>query len=614
MPQSKGSHCRRLLLVSLFLIPGVAFAAQPIHYLVDLRAPDTHMVQVTLNIPGASAETEIQIPTWNCLYQIRDFVKDVEDLKGDCDGQRAELDRQDVNTWRGPDRSCGDLTFHYSVYANTDGPFDSMLNGDHSFLNLAMVLFYLPRERKRPVQVKFQLPSGWKLATFLEGQGEEFAAANYDTLVDSPVEAGHFEEFAYEQAVTPAGASTAETKRATIRVIIDADRADYSPERVLNSLQRITAEETALMQDIPFRRYTFILHFPHEGGATGGMEHRDGSAIAIPASAIRNNDGYLENIVAHEFFHAWNVKRIRPQALEPVDYIHGNDTRELWLSEGVTNTYAQLTLLRAGLIDRDTFYARIAAAIGMLQRRGARRFQSVETAGREAWLEKYPDYNRSSRSISYYNKGELLGYLLDLGIRHASDDQAGLDDVMRRLNQDFARRGRFITLADVSAIIAQLAPAFDCNRFWADYVQGTQELDYSTYLGYAGLELETHTVESAVQGFSASRNDGGLLQVDSVDEGSDAQRAGLQQGDVVLMADGNLVPAGPNPTLPSWQPGQAVAIQIVRGGETHDLKFRIGVSREVSMQIEEDPKAGPGQLRVREGWLTEVTPLPLGKR
>ena len=133
--------------------------------MVDLSAPETHLVQVTLNIPDASAGTEIQIPTWNCLYQIRDFVKNVEDLKGDCDGQPADLNREDLNTWRGPNRSCGNLAFHYSVYANADGPFDSMLDGDHSFLNLAMVLFYLPRERQRPVQVKFQLPAGWKLAT-----------------------------------------------------------------------------------------------------------------------------------------------------------------------------------------------------------------------------------------------------------------------------------------------------------------------------------------------------------------------------------------------------------------------------------------------------------------
>jgi predicted metalloprotease with PDZ domain len=235
-------------------------------------------------------------------------------------------------------------------------------------------------------------------------------------------------------------------------------------------------------------------------------------------------------------------------------------------------------------------------------------------AGREAWLEKYPDYNRSERSISYYNKGELLGYLLDLGIRHASQNQAGLDDVMRLLNQDFAHRGRFYTLADLSAIIAQLAPMFDTNRFLADYVQGTQELDYSTYLGYAGLHLATQMAELPLQGFSASRNAGGLLQVDSVDTGSDAQRAGLQTGDVLMMADGDLLPAGADPTLPSWRPGQAVELQIAREGETHVLKFRIGVNQQITIQIEEDPQAGPDALRVREGWLKGVTNSSLEKR
>ncbi|MGD1104907.1 MAG: hypothetical protein ABSA59_22910 [Terriglobia bacterium] len=582
--------------------------------MVDLSAAETHFVQVTMNIPGASAGTEIQIPAWNCLYQIRDFVKNVEDLKGDCDGQPADLDREDLNTWRGPNRSCRNLAFHYSVYANTDGPFDSMLDGDHSFLNLAMVLFYLPRDRHWPVQVKFQLPAGWKLATFLEGEGDEFQAANYDALVDSPVEAGHFEDFSYPQDFTPTGASASEMKRATIRLIIDANRADYSPGRIMNSLQKITAEETTLMQDLPFSRYTFILHFPREGGSTGGMEHRDGAAIAVAASAIRDNEGYLESVVAHEFFHAWNVKRIRPQSLEPVDYINGNDTRDLWLCEGVTNTYAQLALLRAGLIDRDKFYARVAGAIQVLQNHSARRFQSVEMAGREAWLEKYSDYNRSGRSISYYNKGELLGCLLDLGIRHASDNQAGLDDVMRRLDQDFARRGRFYTLADLRALVAQLAPTFDTNRFFADYVQGTQELDYSTYLGYAGLHLATHTAELPVPGFSASPNAGGLLQVDSVDTESNAQRAGLQPGDVLIMADGDLLPAGPHLTLPFWRPGQAVELQIAREGETHVFKFRIGVNQQISMQIEKDPQASPDQLRVREGWLKGVTNSSPGKR
>jgi len=610
-----GDHlCFTLFLVLVLSVPRAATAAGPLHYQVDLTSPETHLVRVKMDIPDAPAGTEIQIPTWNALYQIRDFVKNVEDLKGDCDGQPAALVREDLNTWRGPNQACRDLVFRYSVYAAGDGPFDSALDSHHSFLNLAMILFYLPHERQRPVQVKYQVPDGWKLATFLEGDGPEFSAFNYDALVDSPAEAGHFADFSYPQDFTPPDAPTTEARRATIRVIIDADRADYSPGRILSSLQKITAMETALMQDLPFRQYTFLLHFPREGGSTGGMEHRDGTAITISASSLRDHDGYLESVAAHEFFHAWNVKRIRPQSLEPVDYVHGNDTRDLWWSEGVTNTYAQLTLLRAGLIDRPTFYARVADAIQMLQRREARHSQSAETSGREAWLEKYSDYNRPDRSISYYNKGELLGYLLDLGLRHATQNQAGLDDLMRRLNQDFARRGRFYTRADLRDLIAQLAPTFDVDRFFADYVQGTQGLDYPPFLGFAGLNLTTRVTESALHGFSASRNSAGLLQVDSVDDGSGAQRAGLQVGDVLLRADGDPLPGGANPALPYWRPGQAVEIHVARQGREHDLKFRVGVNQQVSYQIAEDPQATPEQLRVRSGWLTGVANSLRGNR
>ena len=602
------------LLVVLCFVPFAVQAAQPIQYGVDLRATEAHQVRVTLSIQAARAGTEVQIPAWNCLYQIRDFVKELEDVKADCDGQPVDLDREDLNTWRGPNQACSNLTLHYSVYANEDGPFESILDSHHAFLNLAMVLFYLPRERRRPVQIKFQIPPGWKLATLLDGDGREYEATDYDRLVDSPVEAGHFEDFSYTQGLLPDSAPTAEMKHATIRVIIDADHADYSSDRILNAFQQITAEETALMQDLPFHRYTFILHFPREGGETGGMEHHDGAAISLPASEIRNDEAYLENVAAHEFFHAWNVKRIRPQALEPVDYINGNDTRDLWLCEGVTNTYAELALLRSGLIDRQTFYERVAGAIQSLEGRGARHFQSAEMSGREAWLEKYSDYNRSERSVSYYNKGELLGYLLDLGIRHASNNQAGLDDVMRRLNQDFARRGRFYTLADVTAIVAQVAPRFDMNRFVADDVRGTRELDYATYLGYAGLHLATQASEAPIPGFSASRNAGGFLQVDSVDTGSDAEHAGLLPGDVLMMADGNLLPPSAKPVLPYWQPGQAVELQIARGGETHVLKFRIGVNKEIAFQIGEDPQASVDQLKVREGWLKGVTHSSSGKQ
>ena len=600
---------RTLLLAILCLTAGRAEAAQPVEYRLDLTAPETHLVKVTLTVPRAGAGTEIQFPAWYGLYQIRDFVKDVEDLKGDCDGRPADLLREDLNTWRGPAQACANLVFHYSVYADTEGPFDSVLDSDHAFLNLAMILFYLPRERQRPVQAKFRLPAGWKFATFL-ADGEEYEAANYDALVDSPVECGHFAEFDYPQDFTPGGGTAAEARHAAIRVIIDADPADYSSDRILDFLRRITTEEIQLMQDLPFRRYTFLFHFLRGSGSTGGMEHRDGTAIALPAAEVRDNPSYLEDTAAHEFFHAWNVKRIRPQALEPIDYIKGNDTRDLWFCEGVTSTYAQLTLLRAGLIDRDTFYRRVAQSLETLQNHRARLIQSVETAGREAWLEKYADYNRSERSISYYNKGEILGYLLDLAIRHASRNQAGLDDVMRRLNLEFGQSGRFYTRADLGRIIQQLAPGFEVERFFTGYLTGTQELDYSRYLGYAGMQVVIRTSQLPVPGFSASPNAAGQLQVDSVDAGSAAEGAGLQLGDAVAKFDGKPLPVGSDARLPAWRPGETVKLQVVRSDGKHDLTFRIGMSPQTSVNVAEDPAAAGDQLRVRQGWLTGAQEKP----
>ena len=180
-----------------------------------------------------------------------------------------------------------------------------------------------------------------KLATLLEPADApaQYRAANYDDLADSPIEAGAFEEYSYVQS------------GATYRVIVHARPSDYSPDRLMSLLKKITATETALMRDAPFSRYTFIFHFARAGGG-GGMEHANGAAISVSGERLRRHPEAVESIAAHEFFHLWNVKRIRPRGLEPVDYVHGNDTQELWFSEGVTSTYGELALLRAGLISR----------------------------------------------------------------------------------------------------------------------------------------------------------------------------------------------------------------------------------------------------------------------
>lgn len=432
-----------------------------------------------MSVPTAPPGTRIQFPAWNNLYLMRDFVHNVRGLKARCAGSTLKLARLDRNTWRSGNAPCSNLEVRYAVRANEESPFSSALNAQHAFLNFALLLFYLPDERARALHVKLLLPEGWKLASLLDGHNGEFTAPNYDVLADSPIEAGHFDDFDFEQG------------GATFHVVVHDESSGYSSARLLDALQKITATETGLMQDVPFSRYTFILHFARHD-ASGGMEHASGAAVSVPAAGLDTHWGFLEDTLAHEFFHLWNVKRIRPQGLEPVDYTRGNDTRDLWFSEGVTSAYAELALARAGLISRDLFYQRISEEIGRLEGRPARHTQSVAESGSDAWREGNRKYNRPEHSISYYNKGELLGFLLDLGIRHAARNRRSLDDVMRRLNEDFARHGRFFTEADLQSLVAEIAPSFTGrDAFFRDYVSGTRDLDYTTYLGFAGLRLVT---------------------------------------------------------------------------------------------------------------------------
>jgi predicted metalloprotease with PDZ domain len=579
-----------LTLLGVLLSASALPAAQPIAYAIDLSQPQSNLVDVMMTVPEVHAETDIQFPAWNALYQIRDFVQNVQDLRAKCDGNPLQLNPVDLDTWSTGGKACSPLVVRYRVYANEPGVFSSDLIPDHAFLNLAEILFYLPDERDRPSQVHFILPSGWKVITLMQGSGVDFAASDYDALVDSPVEAGLFHSYSFRQA------------GARYRIVVRGDPRDYSSSRLIKSVEKITAAETALMHSRPFDRYTFIFHFPEEGGG-GGMEHSDGAAIGFPAPLIRSDWEGLERTIAHEFFHLWNVKRIRPQGLEPVDYLHGNDTRDVWFSEGITSTYASLTLVRAGLISRQEFYRHLAGAIQQLQQRPARHFQSVELSGVDAWLEEYPDYLRPARSISYYNKGELLGDLLDLGIRHASGNAHSLDSLMRRLNEEFAERRRFFTDADLERIVATLGPTPDWVRaFFADDVTGTKELDYGKFLGYAGLRLDTASSLGPDWGFQAARSFDGTIRVATVDPSSGAARAGIETGDILMGINNQKLYALPQ-SLEGVKPGQQVKLQVMRGSKAMRLKFSLGSRPETSYTVEELPNASPGQVEIRDGWI-----------
>lgn len=477
-------RCRILFVFAALVLALAAVrpAGATIKYEVSFAHPESHRFGVSVSVPVEGRDLTVAIPAWNALYQVRDFALRVRDITATCPrgGASADVRELDKQTWRiSVPKPCGNFAIHYTIEWNELGPFNSQLNEHHAFMNLAEILMYVPDRRGEDTEVQLvDLPAGWKTAAELAaGQMDNaFVAQSYDKLVDAPLEAGKFDEFQFDSG------------GGHFRVIVDAD--NWSQPFLEEALRRITGYELQLMGSPPFdapsHEYTFFFHIdPHIDMGAGGMEHSNCTAIAMRTL------GTAITVAAHEFFHVWNVKRIRPRALEPVDYTKEQYTRALWFAEGVTSTYASYALERTGLWTKAQFYADLAEQIGELQSRPAHAWQSVEESSLDAWLEKYDSYNQPDRSISYYNKGQIVGVLLDLAIRDATDGRRSLDDVLRRMNAEYAQQGRFYDESEgIRAVVEEVAGK-SFEDFFLRYVSGTNEIPYNDFLSIAGLELHT---------------------------------------------------------------------------------------------------------------------------
>src|SRR5258708_3802793 len=251
-------------------------------------------------------------------------------------------------------------------------------------------------------------------------------------------------------------------------------------QKIVSQLRKIVAAATGWMEDRPFESYMFLYHVPH-GPAGGGMEHAYATAIDLSAEAIKENSEALPGVSAHEFFHLWNVKRIRPQTLEPVDYTKENYTRALWFSEGVTSTAEGTIQLRAGLLDEKGYIYRLGEEITELERRPAHLTQSAEEASLDAWLEGNAYYRRPERSISYYNKGELLGIMLDLAIRDASQGRASLCEMFQWVHQNYAKKGIYFKESEGAREAAQAVSGADLAWSFTKYAARTQDIPWNNF-------------------------------------------------------------------------------------------------------------------------------------
>ena len=579
------------MLFGLFALVAAACAASDVAYTVSLDSPEQHLVQVEIMLAAGPAVRELQLPVWNALYQIRDFAQFVNWIRArDRAGNPLAIREISNSRWH-LDGATDGAVVEYQIYVDSFGPFGAQLNSHHAFLNLAQILMYPIDASHAPMTVRFRrLPPGWNIATPLETRSDAYWAADYDRLVDSPVEISNFRQYDFKET------------DANFRLIIDADPTDYDPAKIIANLREIIVAAVSWMNDCPFDTYTFFYHFPH-GPAGGGMEHAYSTAIDLNAATIQHSLYPLNSVTAHEFFHLWNVKRIRPQTLEPIDYTRENWTRALWFSEGVTSTAEEIIQLRAGLIDEKQFLSHLGEEISELENRPAHLTQSAEDSSLDAWLEGLDYYRRPERSISYYNKGELLGFTLDLAIRNASHDHASLRELFQWMNANYAKKGRYFDDSNGVREAAEAVSHADLAWFFTKYVAGIEEIPWNDFLRYVGLRVHQFTVTVPDPGFIASQNFDGPMSVIAVRPGGEAERAGLQVGNIITEIQGKPASQESNRQLAQMNPGDILSIKIRSPGGQGELHWKMAGRQEVSYQLKDLDGITPAQSAHRAAWL-----------
>ncbi len=525
--------------------------SQGIHYRVEVLDPHAHLFSVTLRIAQPQRRVRVSLPVWiPGSYLVREFAQHIQRIDAACDGLAADLRQLDKNTWEATvpvDTQA--LVIRAEVYAFDASVRTAYLDTSRGFFNPTSLCLRVHGREAEPHTLELvhgAHTKGWQAATGLpafktrrDGFGV-YQASDYDELADAPFELGPF----WSGRFTVRGVKH--------RFVVSGAGPGFDGERLLRDTQAICTQQIDFWhpngEKPPFKDYVFLLHATHDG--YGGLEHRNSTALickrsdlplhagpvapASPAAALKASDGYttLLGLISHEYFHTWNVKRLRPHEFARYDYDRENHTELLWLFEGFTSYYDDLSVLRTGLIDTPTYLQLLAKTINQVQQTPGRLVQSVAQASFEAWTKYYRIHeNTPNATVSYYTKGALVALCLDLTLR--LEGHSNLDQVMRALYQRC--QGGPMKETDLLSVLRQLGKRSYAQEVQA-WVHGTDDLPLRPLLEAAGVHWHEEPAPTAQQlGLRVSESEG--LHIKNVLTGSAAHHAGLAAGDEWLAVE-----------------------------------------------------------------------------
>ncbi|BDG04981.1 M61 family metallopeptidase [Anaeromyxobacter oryzae] len=571
-------------------------------YRVAMPEPHSHLfhVEVAVERPGPFAE--LCFPVWTPgSYLVREYARHVEGLHAeDGAGRTLAVQRLDKHRVRVAAAGADRVVVRYRVYANELTVRTAHLDGTHGYLNGAAVLPYVPGREGEPHVLELDAPDGWEVATALDGGPAVFTARGYDELADSPVEIGTHRTLRFTAAGKP-------------HAMVLWGRGNVDEARLVEDTRKIVEVLAELMGGLPYDRYLFIVHLTEK--RRGGLEHARSTTLNVGRMQFFPRETYEETLalVAHEFFHVWNVKRLRPAAFVPYDYTREQYTRLLWWFEGATSYYEALAMVRSGLVDAKRHLKNLGQALTLLERAPGARKTSVEESSFLAWVKLYrPDENTPNSTISYYLKGELVAFALDLALRRAG---SSLDVLLRTLLARHAERG--VPEDGVERVAGELLGADAARSFFDRFVRGVEPLALD--LDLVGLKLHRRastgfddkggTPPKAENGrppagwLGADLAAGPKLTVQTVREGSPAWKAGLYAEDELLAEGGFRVDrAALWDRLCEKGPGGRVSLTVFRRDELVQVEVPLEAAPEDTLWLEPAPDAPPEARAAFEAW------------
>ena len=570
---------------------------KPFHidYTVAVASTEDHLFHVTTEIQNiGQPRLELTLPTWTPgWYTVENYYKNILRFAvTDSKGARLQPVMTRKQTWlvntTGHNRIKVDFDYRADVLALNQ----AKITNDFAFFTGTELFLMATNRRKTPSTVRIEAPAGWRIVSALKQTGATtFTAPDYDTLVDSPTEMGNFDLTEFEVEKKP-------------HYLVTNPVGAFSKEKAAQFAQmlaKVAKANSAMFGGLPYEKYAYFYFFSRaESNAGGALEHNN-SFVAFGPPGQYATPEMIIGTASHEFFHLWNVKRIRPAEMWPYDYSRENETPLLWVSEGFTNYYGNVALYRAGLNTRRQFIESVAAAMSGVEGNEARGYISPSDSSTSTWV----GYDTPvAFGISYYTQGQNLGALLDLSIIHDSGGTSRLDDVMRALYRDFYSKGKGFTTEDMIGIINRLAKR-DYHDFYRRYVWGVEVPAYEKILGYAGYRVEKSAQKSFAIGLSIANTPDGPI-VGRVFRGGSASQVGLRTGDQLISIDGiDFKTDGPQALARLEERiGQSVKLAFKRDGESHSVDLPVYAEPESSLHLSEIPNPTPGQLKVREKWLS----------